>query len=177
MTNSVISISLVVARSSNGVIGCRNNLPWNIPEDLKNFKKLTIGKPIVMGRKTFESIGKPLVNRTNIVITSQKGWSHEGIEVYHNLTDAISFAKKTASLTKVDEIFIIGGSSVYKKSISHAHKVYLTEIHKAYNGDVWFEDLDNKEWKEISSESFLPEDKNKPPFSFKIFHRINSFTY
>mgnify|MGYP001436114100 CR=1 FL=1 len=171
------SYAIVAARSRNHVIGRGSDIPWQVKGEQALFKKITDGGCLVMGRKTFESIGKPLVNRTNRVITSQKGWSHEGIEVYHNLTDAISFAKKTASLTKVDEIFIIGGSSVYKKSISHAHKVYLTEIHKAYNGDVWFEDLDNKEWKEISSESFLSEDKNKPPFSFKIFHRINSFTY
>jgi len=171
MSNSKIFTSLVVARSYSGVIGYKNTLPWNIPEDLKNFKKLTTGKPIIMGRRTFESIGKPLINRTNIVITSQKGWVYEGIEVCHNLNDAIRIAKNIAKLSKVGEIFVIGGSRVYMESMIYADKIYLTEIYKEYKGDVWFADLNEKDWVEISSDCFTFSDKNKPAFSFKIFHK------
>ncbi|MEE2705081.1 MAG: dihydrofolate reductase [Pseudomonadota bacterium] len=171
MCKSQILTSLVVARSHRGVIGYKNNLPWKIPEDLRNFKKLTIGKPVIMGRKTFESIGKPLINRTNVVITSQKGWTHEGTEVCHNLNDAIRVGKNIANLTKVNEIFVIGGSRVYAESLVYADRIYLTEIYKEYKGDVWFDNLSDKDWVEISSDCFTFSDKNKPAFSFKIFHK------
>ena len=171
MIHFKVSISIVVARASNGVIGYQNSLPWHIPEDLKNFKKITIGKPIVMGRKTFESIGKPLVNRKNFVVTSQKNWFFEGVEIHNDLNIALKSAEENALLTSCDEVFIIGGSSLYESCIAFAKKIYLTEVYRDYIGDVWFKELDKSVWNETSSEFFISSKNNNLEYAFKIFER------
>ena len=171
MINFKIPISIIVARASNGVIGYQNSLPWHIPEDLKNFKKVTIGKPIVMGRKTFESIGKPLMNRKNFVVTSQKDWFYEGVEICNDLIVALKSAEKHALLTSCDEVFVIGGSSLYKNCINFAKKIYLTEVYRNYIGDVWFKELDKAFWTEISSDFFISNKNNNLEYAFKVFER------
>ena len=129
-------ISLVVARSENHAIGVGNQLPWHIPEDLKRFKKVTNGHPILMGRKTFDSIGKALPNRTNIVITRNESFSTEGVLRAASLEQALQIAKNSPGN---DEIFVIGGSEIFRLAMPLADRIYLTEVRRQVNGDVFFE--------------------------------------
>lgn len=129
-------ISLIAAISENGVIGNENKLLWNIPDDMKRFRRLTNGHPIIMGRKTFESIGHPLPNRTNIIVTHDNNYKIDGCTTTHSVEEAIEKAKETDS----DEIFVIGGGQIYKQSIDFASKLHLTIIHKEFAGDTKFPD-------------------------------------
>lgn len=143
-----MTVSLIVAVSQNGVIGKNNQLPWHLPEDLKRFKQLTMGRPIVMGRKTFESIGKPLPGRTNIVITRQKDFSCCGSLTAPSLDEALRICEKEP------QVFVIGGAQVFKHALPIADRIYLTRIHKDYEGDTFFR-WDEPSWKEVSREDFL----------------------
>lgn len=127
------TISIIAAISKNGVIGNNNKLLWHIPEDFARFKKITSGHPVIMGRKTFESIGKPLSNRTNIIITRDENYKTEGCLVVHSLEEAIKLANGK-------KIFIIGGGQIYKQAITFADKLYLTVIKKDFSGDTYFPD-------------------------------------
>lgn len=129
-------ITLIAACSSNRVIGKDNQLIWKVPGDLKRFKELTTGHPILMGRKTFESIGRPLPNRTNIVITRDKNWRHEGCLVYNNLEDVLSIFEK-------HNLFVIGGGEIYKSLIARADKIELTLIDREFDGDAYFPEIDS----------------------------------
>lgn len=165
-------ISLIVAHSSNRVIGIDGQLPWHIPNDLKYFKAITIGKPIIMGRKTFDSIGKPLPGRLNIIITKNTDLSIEECVVVNNLEAAISEAKnffKTQD-TEQEEIFIIGGAQIFKQSMKFVNKIYITEVHAEYAGDVFFEELSNNDWIEVSRDLHDSEDDNIP-FSFVTYKK------
>ncbi len=139
-------ISLIVAMAENRVIGGDNKLLWHLPEDLKHFKALTTGKPIIMGRKTYDSIGRPLPNRTNIVITRQQNWTAEGVSVVPSLEEAL----KTAETINEKEIMVIGGAQVYEAALPFATRVYLTLLHKVYTGDAVFPELPEKEWTETA---------------------------
>ncbi len=138
-------ISIIVATSENGVIGRDGKLPWHIPGDLKHFKSLTTNNVVIMGRKTYESIGKPLPNRLNIVITRDKNKTYEGCITVNSIENAI----RKAGTDK--EIFIIGGGEIYKKSIKFVNKVYLTKVHQHIEGDTYFPTL-NERWKEVERE-------------------------
>ncbi|MBI3615427.1 MAG: dihydrofolate reductase [Candidatus Omnitrophica bacterium] len=153
-------ISLVVAVSQNGVIGKNNRLPWKLPADLKRFKQLTMNHPILMGRKTFESIGKPLPGRTNIVITHQKDFACCGC-----LT-ASSIEKGLQLCENADEVFVIGGASIYEQSLPLADRIYLTRIHQDFEGDTRLFNLDKSAWQEIFREDFKSDTGNKYPYSF-----------
>lgn len=138
-------IKIIVAMSKNRVIGDSNTLIWHLPEDLKRFKQLTTGNAIVMGRKTYESIGRPLPNRRNIIITRDKDYSIEGCEVVNSLEEAF--------LITGSNCFVIGGGEIYKQSLSYSEKIYLTLIDKDFEGDTEFPEI-NSEWKEINKEDF-----------------------
>jgi dihydrofolate reductase len=146
-----MGLSLIVARASNGVIGKDNQLPWHLPADLKYFKAVTMGKPIVMGRKTFESIGRPLPGRHNIVVTRNPDFSSNGITVVHSVEAAI------AAAIEVAEIMLIGGTELYKLSLPLADRIYLTEIHQDFDGDAHFPVLESR-WREISREDHISDD-------------------
>jgi len=165
-------ISLIVAHSSNRVIGVDGQLPWHIPDDLKYFKAITIGKPIIMGRKTFDSIGKPLPGRLNIIITKNTDLTIEECVVVNNLEAAISEAKnyfKTHD-TEQEEIFIIGGAQIFKQSMEFVNKIYITEVHAEYAGDVFFDELSDNDWIEVGRD--LHDSQNdKIPFSFVTYNR------
>ena len=133
------TLSLVVAMSENRVIGVDNRLPWSIPEDLKRFKKITSGHPIVMGRKTFESIGRPLPNRTNIVITRNKDFRSDGVATCFSLEEALEWAAKAPG---AEEICIIGGGEIFKKALPICDRIYLTEVKWPFEGDAYFPDFD-----------------------------------
>jgi len=165
-------ISLIVAHSSNRVIGIDGQLPWHIPDDLKYFKAITIGKPIIMGRKTFDSIGKPLPGRLNIIITKNTDLTIAECVVVNNLEAAITEAKnyfKTQD-TEQEEIFIIGGAQIFKQSMEFVNKIYITEVHAEYAGDVFFDELSDNDWIEVGRD--LHDSQNdKIPFSFVTYNR------
>ena len=139
-----MKMSLIVAVSKNGVIGLDNKLPWNLPDDLQYFKSVTMGKPLVMGRKTYDSIGRPLPGRTNIVITRDASWCAPGVEVATSLDDALSLARKACTDSGVDEVMVIGGEQIYRMTIAVADRLYVTEVDTEIAGDAFFPTIDNK---------------------------------
>ncbi|MDG2244182.1 MAG: dihydrofolate reductase [Rhodospirillaceae bacterium] len=171
MSGSKIMLCLIMARAENGTIGADNALPWHISADLKNFKRLTMGKPVVMGRKTFESIGKPLKGRANIVITRQSDWSASGAIVCHDIKEAVRTAKAQAEKDDVNEVMVIGGAEIYARVINDADRFYLTELHRPYEGDAWFAAPDKTKWGETSRERFGPDEEGGPSYSFVCFDR------
>jgi dihydrofolate reductase len=160
-------IALVVAASENNVIGKNNQLLWRLPNDMKFFKNVTWGMPTIMGRKTFESLGKPLAGRTNIVITRQQDWKPEGAVVVSNLEEAIDIACGTDA----KEAYVIGGGEIYKQSLPLARKVFLTRVHTTVEGDTTFPELDPKDWKLISNKDFGTDDKHAYAYSFQEWER------
>ncbi len=160
-------ITIIAAIAECNVLGKDNQLIWHLPADLKRFKSVTSGHPIVMGRKTFESLGRPLPNRTNIVITGNKNFHLEGIVVTHSLEEAIEKAQQ------IDEhIFIIGGATIYKKAIEIADVLDLTKVHHSFEADAFFPEINTAIWKEVSRTSFKADDKNKYDYSFVKYERI-----
>lgn len=151
-------VSIVVAAAANGVIGNDNDLIWHLPADLKHFKNVTSGSSIVMGRKTYESIGRPLPKRENIIITRQADLTIDGCLVFNSLQEAIEKAKS-------EEVFIIGGGEIYKQALELADKIYLTKIHQDFEGDTVFPEI-GKDWKIISEKEGELDEKNKLPHSF-----------
>lgn len=157
-------LSIIVAVAENNVIGRNNELIWHISEDLKYFKRVTSGHTVIMGRKTFESIGKPLPNRTNIVISRSTDLKLDGCIVVNSLSEAI------AKINPADEHFIIGGGSIYRKAMALADKLYLTKVYHSYEGDTFFPELDGS-WREVSREDFEQGEKFEHPFSFIVYER------
>jgi dihydrofolate reductase len=160
-----MTISIVAAMAENNVIGKDNKLIWHMPADLKHFKELTSGHHIVMGRKTWESIGqKPLPNRTSIVITRDKNYKAEGALVVDSLEKALDAVKND------DEVFVVGGGEIYKEAMSKADKLYITRIHHKFEGDTFFPEI-GKEWFEAIYNDFEKDDKNKYDFSLCEYER------
>ena len=153
-------ISLICAASQNGVIGIDNRLPWRLPADMKRFRRLTMGHHILMGRKTYESIGKPLSGRTNIIITRQPDYRVENCQVASSLEAAIALCQNE------DEIFIGGGADIYQQALEVANRIYLTIIHADFEGDTFLFDIDKTVWHETSREDFEPDEKNSFHYSF-----------
>lgn len=162
-----IKINLVVAASENNVIGKDNKLLWHLPNDLKFFKNTTWGMPVIMGRKTFDSVGKPLVGRHNIVITRQSGWEQGGVTVVRSFEEAIEEVGRTDAL----EAYIIGGGQVYQQTIEKANRIYLTRVHTVLEGDTFFPPIDKNLFQLISSLPFGVDDKHKFPYSFEVWER------
>jgi len=162
-------LSLVVARADNGIIGRDNALPWRLPPDLRHFKRLTVGKPVVMGRRTFESIGKPLPGRHNIVLTRDPLWRAEGVTVVANLAEAIAAAGLNP-LARADEVMIIGGAQIYAEALPSARRVHLTEVHAAPDGDTLLPAFDPARWTETAREDHAPE-ADAPGYSFVTLER------
>ncbi len=157
-------LSLVVARADNGVIGRDNALPWRIPADLRHFKRLTVGKPVVMGRRTFESIGKALPGRHNIVLTRDPGWSAGGVTIAPNLAEAIAAAGLVPN-ARAEEIMIIGGAQIYAEALPSARRVHLTEVHASPAGDTLLPAFDPARWSETAREDHAA-DGEQPGYSF-----------
>ena len=155
-------ISLIVAVSTNNVIGADGDLPWRLSDDLKRFKVVTMGKPIVMGRKTHESIGRPLPGRQNIVITRQNDFNADGCDVVQSTAEAVEVAGGA------DEVMVIGGSQIYATFLPLADRIYLTRVHTEVDGDAFFPPLDGAEWRESASESYEADDSNDYYTSFVI---------
>ena len=136
-------LALIAARARNGVIGLDNRMPWHLPEDLAYFKRVTLGKPVVMGRKTFESIGRPLPGRLNIVVTRNPGWQAAGVQVAHSLDAALVLAAAAVP----EEIMLIGGAELYRLALPQADVLYLTEIDAEFAGDAFFPEVDLARWR------------------------------
>lgn len=156
-------ISLIVATGENNVIGLNNKMPWHLPADLAYFKRVTTGHAIVMGRKTFESIGRPLPKRTNIILTRDKNFQATDCHIIHSVEAALE-------LSKQDQLFIIGGAEIYKQFLPHADKIYLTHIHQNFEGDTFFPKLTD-EWKLVSTEKHDPDEKNQYEYEFRKYER------
>jgi dihydrofolate reductase len=163
-------IVFVVARADNGVIGRDNALPWHLPADLRHFKRLTVGKPVVMGRRTFQSIGKPLPGRHNIVLTRDPDWRAEGVTVVDNLAEAIAAAGLDPK-TRAEEVMIIGGAAVYADALPFATRIYLTEVHDTPAGDTVLPALDPARWRETTREDH-PAEEGRPAYSFVTLERV-----
>ena len=159
-------IASIFAMSANRVIGKDNQLPWYLPADLKFFKSVTVGHPIIMGRKTFESIGKPLPQRTSIIITRQPDYQPQDCMVVHTVADAIK-----AGLEIDKDIFIIGGAEVLQQALPYIDTMYLTLIHQEFEGDTFYPDFDLNEWVETARQDFEPDEKNKYAYSFLKLQR------
>lgn len=163
-----MKISLIAAVAENGVIGRDNDMPWHLPDDFAFFKRKTSHHPIIMGRKSLEALGKPLPNRTNIVITRNSDFTAQGVTVVHTLDDAIAEAK----VVNQTEIFVIGGAEIYKMALPNATTLYLTEIHRAYEGDTYFPTFDKNEWKEVSRTPHPADDRHEVGFDFVTYERL-----
>ena len=160
-------ITIIVAMGKNREIGADNQLLWHLPKDLKHFKELTSGHPIIMGRKTYESIGKPLPNRPNIVISRKNDWFEEGILIVGSIKEALKFAKK------IDEnVFIIGGGTIYEQTIDLADQLEVTLVDAELKADTFFPKIDEKKWLKTNETTHQKDEKNQFDFSFQTFERI-----
>ncbi|MBR9827908.1 MAG: dihydrofolate reductase [Oceanospirillales bacterium] len=164
-------LAMIVAQSLNRVIGIDNKLPWYLPEDLKYFKRVTLGKPIIMGRKTFESIGRPLPGRTNIIITRDPAWTHPGVRVVHSLDEGLALGESLALIDGVDEAVVIGGAEIYTLCLPQADRLYLTQVHAEIEGDAFFPELSPSEWQELAREDFQAIEPNPYDYSFIVLER------
>jgi len=161
-------LSHIVAVSENHVIGTDNHLPWNLASDFRYFKNKTWGMPIIMGRKTFESMKKDLPGRINIVVTSKKDWNAENAFVVHSIEQGIAKAKESDA----KEIFIIGGGKIFKETLGMVDRIYLTRVHATVNGDTYYPEIDKSVWKLVSAEDHQADEKNNYPFTFEVWERI-----
>ncbi len=161
-----MKISLIAAAGDgNNAIGFEGRIPWRLPADFKRFKELTLGHPVVMGRKTFESIGKPLPGRANIVIARGLDFHPEGCRVAHSFDEAVALAGDAG------EIFVIGGEQIYRLAFPQAQKIYLTRIHGTFEGDAFFPDIKESEWRLVSSEPHEKNAQNPFAYTFCVYER------
>ncbi len=163
--------ALIVAMAQNRVIGRNNKLPWYLPNDLKYFKQVTMGKPIIMGRLTFESIGKPLPGRVNIVVTRNSEWQAEGVRVSHSLDEACELAASIAQIDGQHEVMVIGGDQIYQAALPMVDRLYLTEVHAEVDGDAYFPEFDRESWQEVVREDFEASEPNPYAYSFVVLDR------
>ena len=161
-------ITLIVAMGKNREIGKENQLLWHLPKDLKHFKELTSGHPIIMGRKTYESIGKPLPNRTNIVISRKNDWFEEGILIVGSIKEAVKFAKKID-----EEVFVIGGGNIYEQTIDLADKLEVTLVDAVLDADTFFPKINEKVWQKTNEERHQKDEKNEFDFCFQTYERVS----
>ena len=160
-------ITLIVAMDRNRLIGAGNRLPWHLPADLAHFKRTTLGKPVLMGRRTFKSIGRPLPGRHNIVLTRDPRWRAEGVSVVHSTDEALRAAGDA------DELMVIGGAELYRQMLPRADRIHLTQVGHAFEGDTWFPELAPGQWRELSREDHAPDERNPWPYSFRVLERVS----
>lgn len=158
-------ISIISAMASNRAIGIRNTLPWQLPEDLKHFKSLTMGHHIVMGRKTYDSIGKPLPGRDTVIVTRNADFAVPGCLAVNSLEAALTVSHGEA------EVFFVGGAELYRQALSIAHRIYLTEIQRVFDGDAFFPEFDQSQWNETAREKHRTDGPNGFEYHFEIYDR------
>jgi dihydrofolate reductase len=167
-----LHVSFIVAVAENGVIGAEGQLPWRLSSDLKTFRRLTMGKPVVMGRKTFQSLGKPLDGRDNIVLSQDPFFEAEGVSSVDNLADALVLARTLAAARGVDEIMIIGGAEIFRATLGQATRIYWTDVHATPLGDAVFPEIDLAEWQEVSREELPRGPNDDVSATLKILEKI-----
>ncbi|MEW5757649.1 MAG: type 3 dihydrofolate reductase [Pseudomonadota bacterium] len=160
-----MKISIIAAMDQGRVIGVNNQLPWKLPADMQWFRRHTLGKPVLMGRNTYESIGKPLPGRLNIILTREKDYAVEGAVVVHHLDEAM------AAAGAVEEVMVIGGAALYEQMLGLADRLYITQIHQHFAGDAWFPKIDPQLWVEIERSDHQPDERNPYSYSFMILER------
>lgn len=166
-----MKLAMIVAMAQNRVIGRNNKLPWYLPEDLKYFKRVTMGKPIIMGRKTYESIGRPLPGRPNIILTRQGFEAPEGVHVVNTLEEAQDLIESLALIEGYDEAMIIGGSQIYSMAFEQCDRLYLTRVHDNVEGDAYFPEYDEHAWVEVAREDYAADGPNPYDYSFIVYDR------
>ena len=171
---SGIRVSLIAAVAENGVIGRDNAIPWRLSADHRRFRKLTMGRPVIMGRKTFESIGKPLPGRTNIVVSGQSGFCREGITVAPDIDAALAIAKQQAAGDGVDEIFVIGGEEIYRAVMPRADRLCITHVAAAPQGDTYLPPIDPAVWRGVLRESVAAGDRDSAATTFVVYDRLEA---
>ncbi|TDO73403.1 dihydrofolate reductase [Halanaerobium saccharolyticum] len=166
-----MSLSIIAAMDKNQLIGKQGKMPWNLPADLKYFKNTTIGAPVIMGRKTFESIGFPLPGRRNIILTRNKDYAAEGCEIFHSQEEILD-----EFLEKDKEAFIIGGAEIYKQFLAYSDKLYLTIIEHQFSGDTYFPEIDWQKWDKISEKKGTTDSNNPYTYSHHVYQRKNKIS-
>ena len=169
--SAIPDIVFVVAIAENGVIGRDNALPWHLKSDLQRFKKITMGRPIIMGRKTYESIGRPLPGRTNIVVTRDAGFKADGVVTASSLDAAYDIAAEDAVRRLVTEIMVIGGADIFKQWMNRADRLEITEVHAKPDGDTHLTAIDNKVWQEVSRERHAKTEGDSADYSYVTYRR------
>lgn len=162
-----MNIALVVAAAENNVIGKNNQLLWRLPNDMKFFRNTTWGMPVIMGRKTYESLGKPLAGRTNIIITRQQHWQAPGAQVVSSLEESLA----AAADTDAKEAYVIGGGEIYALALPLANRIYLTRVHTSLEGDTYFPEFSQQEWTLLSNLDFPADEKHAYAYSFQVWGR------
>jgi dihydrofolate reductase len=162
-----MTISLIAAVAKNGVIGNAGKIPWHLPDDMRHFRETTLHHSVIMGRKTYESMGRPLPERNNIVVTRQESYETSGCTVVHTLEDALKAARQEG----IDEVFIIGGSELYREAMPIADRLYITSIDEEFEGDTLFPEINSFEWKKVSEEKGVVDKKNPHPHAFLVLER------
>ena len=158
-------VSIIAAMDRNRLIGNNNQLPWHLPADLAHFKRVTMGKPIIMGRKTYESIGRPLPGRTNIVLTRSPDFNAEGVLIANSLQQALDY------VAVEEEVMVIGGSTIYELALPRADRLYLTYVEDSFEGDAWFPDFDLEQWSIVASEEHSADETNSSAYRFVAYAR------
>lgn len=164
-------VAMIAAVGSNGVIGADNGIPWRLPSDFAFFKRTTMGKPLIMGRKTFESIGKPLPGRTNIVVTRDHDFAPVGVEVVRSLEDALDLAQAIAARDGVDEVMIGGGGAIYAAMMPRADRLYITHVDAAPEGETTFPAIDPGAWSVVAEPEVTPDPRDSAAFRVRIYER------
>jgi dihydrofolate reductase len=166
-----VSIAFVVAAAENGVIGRDGQLPWRLPSDLKRFRKLTLGKPMIMGRKTYDSIGKPLDGRDTIVVTRQRDFRPAGVHIVPSVEDAIALGRDLAASRAAEEVMIVGGEEIFRRALAYADRIYLTLVHATPTGDTRFDPPDPQTWRETAREPMVQASGDQFPADFMVLDR------
>lgn len=167
-------LSMIVATADNNIIGKDNDMPWHLPADLTYFKKVTLGKPVIMGRKTYESIGRPLPGRRNIVISRDENYSAQGIDTVTSVEQALALVDGSNNNDAVEEIMVIGGGAIYRHCLPAADRLYITHIKADIDGDTQFPDYDDGSWEKTSSELRLKDEKNAYDLDFCLYQRASN---
>lgn len=169
--SAAADIVLIAAVAENGVIGADGRIPWRLSTDMRRFKALTMGKPVIMGRRTWDSLGRPLPGRTNIVVTRQAGWSAEGTEVAASVDEALALANKTAASDGVGEIMVIGGAEIYEQTIGRAACLYITHVAARLAGDAHFPAIKAAQWEAVSEEEIPAGERDSLATRFVVYRR------
>lgn len=160
-----MKLSLIVAMATNRTIGINKQMPWHLSADLKKFKKITMGHPIIMGRKTFESIGRPLPGRQNIIISRDPLYQQQGCLVFNDLESALQ------NCADINEVFVIGGATLYEATLAQADRLYITEIQQAFDGDTWFPEIKQEQWREVAREDIDNDSSVEFNYSFIVYEK------